>query len=71
VKASYKWDSSVYKKNFTISPESGYVNPNSNLDLEVTFHPTSKDEDIRYNKIKCDIKSGDPMFLTLMGKCVD
>lgn len=47
------------------------MNPNSNLDLEVTFHPTVTDQDIRYNKIKCEIKGGDPLSLTLMGKCID
>lgn len=39
VKAQFKWDSAAYKKNFTITPEQGYVPPNSNIDLEVTFHP--------------------------------
>ena len=71
VKAQYKWDAPAYKKYFTITPEAGYVNPNSNLDLEVTFHPTQKDEDIRCNKVKCEIKGGDPVFLTLMGKCIE
>lgn len=71
VKAQYKWDPKEYGRWFTISPESGYVNPNSNLDLEVTFHPTLADPDIRCNKIKCEIKGGDPLFLNLMGKCVD
>jgi hydrocephalus-inducing protein len=71
VKAAYKWDSKVYSKYFTITPESGYVNPNSTLDLEVTFHPTIADSDIRYNQVKCEIKGGDPLFLTLMGKSVE
>lgn len=72
VKAYYKWDSSEYKKHFTISPESGYINPNSNLDLEVTFHPNYADPDIRYNKVKCEIKGGEnPLALTLMGKSIE
>merc|ERR1719272_968717 len=58
-------------KNFTISPESGYINPNSNLDLEVTFHPSKADPDIRYNKVPCVIKGGDKLELTLMGKSVE
>jgi len=69
VKADYRWDASAYKPHFTITPEAGYINPNSNLDLQVTFHPTVKDDDIRCNKIKCDIKGGEPLFLSLMGKC--
>ncbi len=71
VKAYFKWDSKAYNKFFTINPESGYVNPNSNLDLEVTFHPSMADPDIRCNKVKCEIKGGDPLFLTMMGKSVE
>src|SRR4051812_34656163 len=71
VKAYFKWDSKAYSKFFTIHPENGYVNPNSNLDLEVTFHPTLPDPDIRCNKVKCEIKGGEPLFLTMMGKSVE
>ena len=71
VKAQFKWDKEAYKKYFTINPDNGYVNPNSNLDLEVTFHPMFADPDIRCNKIKCEIKGGEPLFLTLMGKCIE
>jgi hydrocephalus-inducing protein len=71
VKAQYKWDNKVYSKYFTITPEQGYVNPNSTLDLEVTFHPTVADSDIRFNQVKCEIKGGDPLNVTLMGKSVE
>ena len=71
VKAYYKWESKQYSKNFTINPESGYINPNSNLDLEVTFHPGKADPDIRYSKVPCWIKGGDKLELTLMGKSVE
>ena len=71
VKAYFKWDKQAYQKFFTINPESGYVNPNSNLDLEVTFHPSQADPDIRCNKVKCEIKGGDAVFLTMMGKSVE
>lgn len=71
VKAYFKWDSQVYKKHFTITPEAGWIQPNSNLDLDVTFHPKEVDPDIQYKKVKCDIKGSEGLFLTLMGKCVD
>jgi hydrocephalus-inducing protein len=71
VKAYFKWDSKLYSKHFTISPESGYINPNSNLDLEVTFHPSKADPDIRYSKVPCHIKGGDKLELSLMGKSVE
>jgi hypothetical protein len=71
VKASFTWESKIYSQNFTIKPVSGYVNPNSNLDLEVTFHPTKADPDIRYNKVACIIKGGEKLGLSLMGKSVE
>ena len=73
VKAYFKWDKNFYpnlSKNFTISPESGYINPNSNLDLEVTFHPTQADQDVAYNKVPCIIKGGEKLELSLMGKSI-
>jgi hypothetical protein len=71
VKAHFTWDSKIYAQNFTIKPESGYINPNSNLDLEVTFHPMKADPDIRYTKVPCIIKGGEKLELTLMGKSVE
>jgi hypothetical protein len=71
VKAHFKWDSAKYSEHFTIQPESGYINPNSNLDLEVTFHPTKADLDVHLKKIPCTIKGGDKLELTLMGKSVN
>jgi hypothetical protein len=44
VKANFSWNKAEFSKNFTISPANGYINPNSNLDLEVTFHPVDKEE---------------------------
>lgn len=72
MKANFKWEGKEHLKFFTISPESGYVPANSNLDLDVTFHPKSAPDfaDIKYDKIKCAIQGGEPVFLTLMGKCV-
>lgn len=58
VKANYSWDTKAFGKNFTISPASGYVNPNSNLDLEVTFHPKVVDSDLR-QKVTCEVRGGE------------
>ena len=69
VKANFAWDTKNFSKNFTISPDKGYVNPNSNLDLEVTFHPKTVDPDLR-QKVTCEVTGGDPINLTMMGKCV-
>jgi len=71
IKAQFSWDTKAYSKHFTIEPSKGYVNPNSNLDLEVTFHPRIADPDIRCNKVKCEVDGGDALFVNLMGKCVE
>jgi hydrocephalus-inducing protein len=71
VKAHFKWESKIYSKHFTITPESGYINPNSNIDLDVTFHPSRADPDISYKKVPCVIKSGERLELSLMGKSVE
>jgi hydrocephalus-inducing protein len=39
--------------------------------LEVTFHPSKADPDIRYSKVPCIIKGGDQLELSLMGKSVE
>jgi hydrocephalus-inducing protein len=69
VKANFEWDASKFSENFTISPAKGYVNPNSNLDMEVTFHPKYVDASIA-QKVTCTVQGGEPIKLTMMGKCV-
>lgn len=73
VKANYSWNKTEFTKNFTISPASGYINPNSNLDLEVTFHPrdAADDKNMCETKVTCDVKGGESMTLKMMGKPVN
>ena len=77
VKANYSWNKNEFTKNFSIHPASGYINPNSNLDLEVTFHPQQDTETIGPGKITCEtkvtceVKGGDPISLKMMGKPVN
>lgn len=70
VKAYYNWDTKSLGKHFTIKPSSGYVNPNSNLDLDVIFHPKVVDDDLR-QKVTCAVKGGEEISLSLMGRSVD
>jgi hydrocephalus-inducing protein len=49
VKAKYTWDAKAFGKNFTITPASGYVNPNANMDVEITFHPSTVDNNLQAN----------------------
>lgn len=71
VKAFFKWDNKSYKQNFTIAPEQGFIPPNSNLDLEITFHPQKSDLDLHIKSIPCAIKGGEELKLSLMGKSVE
>jgi len=72
VKANYSWNKAEFTKNFTISPASGYINPNSNLDLEVTFHPKdiADSQNMCETKVTCEVKGGESMTLKMMGKPV-
>jgi hypothetical protein len=69
VKANFTWDKKQFGDHFTISPASGFINPNSNLDLEVTFHPKIVDNAIN-TKVTCAVQGGDPLTLSLIGKSV-
>jgi hydrocephalus-inducing protein len=39
--------------------------------FDVTFHPNVVDNDIRFNKVKCSIQGSDPLYINLLGKCID
>lgn len=70
VKANFEWDMKSFSQNFAISPSKGYINPNSNLDLEITFQPKSVDQNISC-KVNCAVQGGEQINLTLMGKCIN
>ena len=70
VRAKFKWDTKAYSKNFTIFPDSGYIPPNEDMYLEITFHPKRVDDDISAKNIKCEYSGGGSLSVTLMGKCV-
>jgi hydrocephalus-inducing protein len=74
VKANFNWDAKAFSKNFTISPAQGYVNPNANLDIEITFHPKDIGENNKplqlQQKVQCEVTGGEPMQLNLVGKSV-
>lgn len=69
VKANFTWDKKSFGDNFTISPTTGFINPNSNLDLEITFHPKIVDNAINA-KVTCAVQGGDSLSLNLLGKSV-
>ena len=70
IRAKFKWDSKSYARNFTISPESGYIPAHEDIYLDITFHPKKVDNDISVKDIKCEYTGGGHLNLTLMGKCI-
>lgn len=38
--------------------------------LDVTFHPNIIDNDISFKKVACIVEGADPLFINLIGKCV-
>jgi hypothetical protein len=58
VKANFEWDTKTFTQNFSISPVKGYINPNSNLDLEITFQPSHIDSNIS-QKVTCGVQGGE------------
>ena len=59
-----------FAPDFSVSPREGFLQPNEDVNLEVTFHPSALSRDIRYvGAVTCDGQP--PLPLTLTGMCVD
>lgn len=71
IEAKFEWDTSFCKKYFTIAPTKGFLNPHEDQIFQITFHPDVVDADIRFNKVKCNIEGSDPLYINLLGKCVE
>ncbi|KAI8803400.1 hypothetical protein BJ742DRAFT_498091 [Cladochytrium replicatum] len=66
----FHWDYLRFSPDFSITPIEGYISPGMEIALEITFHPTEVNPDIRYENILCHIDSSLPVTLTLSGICV-
>ena len=69
--AKFEWDLTFCQKFFTITPQRGFLQPNEDTHFQITFHPDVIDPDIRFNKVKCNILGSDPLYINLLGKCID
>ena len=56
---------------FSVSPTQGYLQPNEDTNIEVTFHPQSVNRDIRYEHVPLYVDGQPPLALTLTGMCVE
>ncbi|KAJ3142605.1 hypothetical protein HK100_000034 [Physocladia obscura] len=68
--AKFHWDALKFEPDFSISPQEGYISPGMEIPLEVTFHPTEINQDIRYDALICNVEGAVPLFLTLSGICI-
>ncbi|KAJ3047832.1 hypothetical protein HK097_011139 [Rhizophlyctis rosea] len=68
--AKFHWDAAKFAPDFSISPPEGYISPGMDISLEVVFHPTDVNPDIRYENIVCNVEGTQPLYLTLTGMCV-
>ena len=57
---------------YSIDPSVGYLSAGMEQPLNITFHPKTISQDIRYPRVPCKIEgSKDPLYLTLTGSCTN
>lgn len=55
VGARFVWDPRDFGQNFSIIPHDGFLPPGRDVKLEVVFHPKIVSQDIRVEKIRCQV----------------
>ncbi|XP_067853715.1 hydrocephalus-inducing protein homolog [Heptranchias perlo] len=68
--ASFRWDIEKFKPHFSITPVEGYISSGMEVSLEVAFHPTEINADIRFENLSCFIEGAKPLHIYLTGSCV-
>lgn len=58
VGARFVWDTFALGQNFSIFPCDGFLPPGRDVKLEVTFHPTVVSQDIRVERVRCQVDGG-------------
>lgn len=71
ISAKFQWETQLCKNYFTIHPLQGTIPAHEDLHFEITFHPNAIDNDIKFNKVKCLIHNSEPLYLNLLGKCIE
>jgi len=59
-----------FSPNFSVVPVEGYISPNQDVKLEIVFHPTTVDPDVRAERLVCAIDGGGDLYVTLTGSCI-
>jgi hypothetical protein len=68
--AKFSWEVQKLHQDFSISPREGYISPGMEIPLEIAFHPTELNLDIRATNIVCKVEGMGKLYLTLSGSCV-
>jgi hydrocephalus-inducing protein len=67
---TFNWLDATLGKHFTISPMSGKVLPNSEVQFDVTFRPKNLDDDINQSGMTLLVPGLPPLALTCTGACI-
>eukprot|EP00879_Flechtneria_rotunda_P018040 GHRR01018909.1.p1 GENE.GHRR01018909.1~~GHRR01018909.1.p1 ORF type:complete len:542 (+),score=201.99 GHRR01018909.1:696-2321(+) len=59
VGSKFVWDTKPLAPNFSISPAEGFLAPGQDVKLEVSFHPTAVNPDIRVERLCCRMITSD------------
>jgi P pilus assembly chaperone PapD len=66
----FSMDPAQFAPDFTVSPWQGFLQPHEDVNLEVNFHPSAVNRDIRYERLPIAVDGSAPVRLTLTGMCV-
>ena len=71
IPSTWKMDKAMLAPDFSVSPLEGYLQPNEDTNIEITFHPQQVNRDIRYERVPLYVEGQAPLSLTLTGMCVE
>ncbi|KAG2489301.1 hypothetical protein HYH03_012133 [Edaphochlamys debaryana] len=70
VGSKFVWDTKPLAGQFTIFPADGFLAPGQDVKLDVTFHPSAVNPDVRIDKVRLKVEGGPDQTLTLTGACI-
>ena len=71
IPSTWKIDKAALAPHFSVSPLEGYLQPNEDMNIEVTFHPQQVNRDIRYERVPLYVDGQAPLSLSLTGMCIE
>ena len=70
VMTKFTWDESALGPNFTVNPTEGFLAPHQEVMLDVCFHPSRLNSDIRVEKVPLYVEGAETQYVTLTGMCI-